>query len=238
MRGTLEFTGVEKCTASSLTILVDKLEFKNRDVYTVDSTGLVEDRIQSLELRLELHQRNIPKLLRKRFGFKTPTKKPDQPLFMMKSSTGLECPVCLGCTLAMYQTVRQFAYARKDMLQEYLKTCKFVYFRKVVSVIYLIPVQNFYLLFRNTCCTKMNVIKYFFTAVLELNFSLYIGHLTMMAINGTSISRRNHLGRATCYYILLTSREYYLCNLLEIKRRICLYYIALYYKNNRVIPLS
>ena len=62
----------------------------------------------------------------------------------------------------MYQTVRQFAYARKDMLQEYLKTCKFVYFRKVVSVIYLIPVQNFYLLFRNTCCTKMNVIKYFF----------------------------------------------------------------------------
>lgn len=58
----------------------------------------------------------------------------------------------------MYQTVRQFAYARKDMLQKYLKTYKLVYFRKVVSVLYL-TVQNFYLLFRNTCCAKMNVVK-------------------------------------------------------------------------------
>jgi hypothetical protein len=104
-------------------VLAD-LEFKNRDVDTVDDAELVEDRIRSLELRLELHQRNIPKPLRKRVKFETTTKKPDQPPFMMKSSTGLECPVCLGCTSSMHQTARQFAYARKDVLQKHFKTHK------------------------------------------------------------------------------------------------------------------
>ncbi|KAJ5245744.1 beta-lactamase/transpeptidase-like protein [Penicillium chrysogenum] len=104
-------------------VLAD-LEFKNRDVDTVDDAELVEDRIRSLELRLELHQRNIPKPLRKRVKFEATTKKPDQPPFMMKSSTGLECPVCLGCTSSMHQTARQFAYARKDVLQKHFKTHK------------------------------------------------------------------------------------------------------------------
>jgi hypothetical protein len=40
-----------------------------------------------------------------------------------------------------------------------------------------------------------------YRAVLELNFPLYIGHLTVMAINGISIVRRNYLGRlATAYF--------------------------------------
>ncbi|KAJ5892479.1 hypothetical protein N7504_009170 [Penicillium tannophilum] len=103
-------------------VLAD-LEFKNRDVNTVDDAELVEDRIRSLELRLELHQRNIPKPLRKRVKFGTTTKKPDRPPFMTKSSTGLECPVCLGCT-SIHQSARQFAYARKDVLQKHFKTHK------------------------------------------------------------------------------------------------------------------
>ncbi|CRL23492.1 Protein of unknown function DUF3435 [Penicillium camemberti] len=54
-------------------VLAD-LEFKNRDVDTVDDAEPVEDRIRSLELRLELHQRNIPKPLRKRVKFEITTK--------------------------------------------------------------------------------------------------------------------------------------------------------------------
>lgn len=102
-------------------VLAD-LKFKNRDIDTVDNTELVKDRIRSLELRLELHQRNIPKPLRKQVKFETTTKKPDQPPFIIKSSTSLKCPIYLGCTSSIHQTARQFTYARKDVLQKHFKT--------------------------------------------------------------------------------------------------------------------
>ncbi|OQE18876.1 hypothetical protein PENFLA_c020G03493 [Penicillium flavigenum] len=62
-----------------------------------------------------------------RVKFETTTKKPDQSPFMMKSSTGLECPICLGCISSIYQTARQFPYARKGVLQKHFKTYKLPY---------------------------------------------------------------------------------------------------------------
>lgn len=100
------------------------LEFKNRDVDTVDDAELVEDRIRSLELRLELHKLNVPKPLRKRVKFETTsTDKAEVLQFPMKSSTGLECPVCLG-SMDIHPTAKQFRYARKDTLRKHFKTHK------------------------------------------------------------------------------------------------------------------
>jgi hypothetical protein len=77
-------------------ILTD-LEFKNRDVDTVDDAELLEDRNRSLELqlelRLELHKLNVPKPLRKRVKLMEGSELLPIP---MKSSTGLEGPVRLG----------------------------------------------------------------------------------------------------------------------------------------------
>lgn len=45
------------------------LEFKNRDVDKVNDAELVEDQIQSLEMRLALHNLNLPRVLQKRIRF-------------------------------------------------------------------------------------------------------------------------------------------------------------------------
>ncbi|EAW21814.1 FluG domain protein [Aspergillus fischeri NRRL 181] len=45
------------------------LEFKNRDVDKVNDAELVEDRIQSLEMRLALHNLDLPRVLQKRIRF-------------------------------------------------------------------------------------------------------------------------------------------------------------------------
>lgn len=113
----VEFASDTSHILSKRKFLAD-LEFRNRDVNTVDDAELVEYRIQSLELRLELHQLNIPKQLRKCVKFESTIKKPDLPPFMTKSSTGLECPVCLVCMSSMHGAVRQLAYARKVVLQK------------------------------------------------------------------------------------------------------------------------
>lgn len=76
-------------------VLAD-LEFKNRDVDTIADDELVEDRIRSLELRLELHRLHVPTPLSKRINFKEVSKRSHAKEISMKSSTGLECPVCLG----------------------------------------------------------------------------------------------------------------------------------------------
>ncbi|KAJ8149190.1 hypothetical protein LV165_008185 [Aspergillus fumigatus] len=69
------------------------LEFKNRDVDKINDAELVEDRIRSLELRLALHNLDVPRALQRRVRFDGPSvdviaEFPASP----KSETGLECP--------------------------------------------------------------------------------------------------------------------------------------------------
>lgn len=98
------------------------LEFKNRDVDTIDDTELIEDRIRSLDLRLRLHRLHVPKALRKRVTFEsTPHIKSEPQCFPWKSTTGLECPVCLGVTNT-HPAAKQFKYSRKDTLQRHFRT--------------------------------------------------------------------------------------------------------------------
>lgn len=116
------------------------LEFKNRDVDTVGDAELLEDRIQSLELRLKLHSLHVPRTLKKRikfgqhvskkagatedFRWKHPKKTgTDRGLLLSKSSTGLECPVCLG-RKDLHPSARTYPYARKDVLKRHFETHK------------------------------------------------------------------------------------------------------------------
>lgn len=99
-------------------------EFKNRDVDAVDDAELLEDRIQSLELRLELHNLKIPKALHRRIKFNDPGDEPPAEVSMpMKSKTGLECPVCLGRSKD-HPRARRCQYSRNYALQDHFKTHK------------------------------------------------------------------------------------------------------------------
>lgn len=100
------------------------LEFKNRDVDKINDAELVEDRIHSLELRLALHNLNVPRALQRRVRFNGPsvdviTEFPASP----KSETGLECPVCLG-RADIHPRAKKYTYARKDTLQRHFATHK------------------------------------------------------------------------------------------------------------------
>ncbi|KAJ5159861.1 uncharacterized protein N7482_006865 [Penicillium canariense] len=97
------------------------IEFKNRDVDTIDDAELIEDRIRSLELRLRLHRLHVPKALRKRVTFESMALVKSEPQsFPWKSATSLECPVCLGATDA-HPAAKQFEYSRKDALQRHFR---------------------------------------------------------------------------------------------------------------------
>lgn len=101
-----------------------ELEFKNRDVDAVNNAVLIKDRIRSLELRLRLHRLHVPKSLRKRVKFESmPAIKSKPQPFLMKSVTGLECPVCLGVT-DIHPTAKRFRYSRKDGLQKHFRSHK------------------------------------------------------------------------------------------------------------------
>ncbi|CAG8079571.1 unnamed protein product [Penicillium nalgiovense] len=119
---------------------LSRLEFKNRDVDTLSDAELLEDRIQSLELRLKLHSLHVPRTLKKRikfgqhvskeagatedFRWKYPKKAgTDGGLLPSKSSTGLECPVCLGRN-DLHPSARTYPYARKDVLKRHFETHK------------------------------------------------------------------------------------------------------------------
>lgn len=100
------------------------LEFKNRDVDKVSDEELLEDRVRSLELRLTLHRLNVPPALQKRIRFEGPS-----PGLLSTctgpfvSKTGLECPVCLGCS-DQHERARMYQYARKNALQKHFGTHK------------------------------------------------------------------------------------------------------------------
>ncbi|KAB8256789.1 hypothetical protein BDV32DRAFT_152942 [Aspergillus pseudonomiae] len=102
-----------------------ELEFKNRDVDNINDAELVEDRIRSLELRIALHQLDVPIALQKRIRFDQPPaarvseNTPPSPL----SYSGLECPVCLGRS-GIHARAKAYQYARKDTLQRHFTTHK------------------------------------------------------------------------------------------------------------------
>lgn len=120
------------------------LEFKNRDVDTISDFELLEDRIQSLELRLKLNSLHVPKALKKQIKFDQSLSGKDQHVLesetkdnigwkntgkagaendqsSVKSSTGLECPVCLGCQ-DLHPLARSFTYSRRDVLKRHFET--------------------------------------------------------------------------------------------------------------------
>ncbi|KAJ5928363.1 FluG domain protein [Penicillium verhagenii] len=103
-------------------IALAELEFKNRDVDTIDDTELIEDRIRSLELRLKLNSLHMPKALKNRVVFKDGLKgELKEVVVPTESSSGLECPVCLGST-GLDPNARRYKYSRKDVLQAHFKT--------------------------------------------------------------------------------------------------------------------
>ncbi|KAJ6076675.1 FluG domain protein [Penicillium canescens] len=109
-------------------IALAELEFKNRDVDTIDDTELIEDRIRSLELRLKLNSLHIPKALKKRIVFKgRPKEASRQVVVPIESSSGLECPVCLGST-SLDPIARRYKYSRKDVLQVHFGTHRLPFF--------------------------------------------------------------------------------------------------------------
>ncbi|CAG7996851.1 unnamed protein product [Penicillium salamii] len=103
-----------------------ELEFKNRDIDDVDATLLIEDRIKSLELRLQLNKLHVPKGLHKKLifgklertlaGYNT-----EQPKGFnsscWQSETGLECPFCLGCS-TLDPAARQYSYCQAGKAQK------------------------------------------------------------------------------------------------------------------------
>ncbi|PYH99453.1 FluG domain protein [Aspergillus ellipticus CBS 707.79] len=97
---------------------IAQLEFKNRNADTVDDTELLEDRIKSLELRLQLHRLEIPKQLHTRISIDTAVSAELQAVAVTAS---LMCPVCLGRT-SLHPRARTYQYARKDTLQKHFAT--------------------------------------------------------------------------------------------------------------------
>ena len=98
-----------------------ELEFKNRDADTIDDKELLEDRIRSLELRLELHKLHVPQPMKRLIKFDkagAKAKKNVNQGYPMESQTGLECPVCLGCG-DLHPQARQYRFSRKDTLRRH-----------------------------------------------------------------------------------------------------------------------
>jgi uncharacterized protein DUF3435 len=95
-------------------VLAD-LEFKNRDASAVSDDELWQDRIRSLEMRLELYRIQVPRFLHGHvrtdiavnLGFPNP--------FPQQSINGLQCPYCLGKE-DYHPLARQYEYRRKDIL--------------------------------------------------------------------------------------------------------------------------
>jgi hypothetical protein len=107
-------------------ITLANLEFKNRDADKVGDEDLIEDRILSLELRLELHRLHMPSGLKAHIRFNETTSKVAscKESEEIKHTQILQCPVCLGRTELLLPEARAFHYARKDALQRHFKTHK------------------------------------------------------------------------------------------------------------------
>jgi hypothetical protein len=107
-----------------------ELEFKNRDTADITAATLLEDRIRSLELRLQLGKLHMPRGLHGKIDFgksevdRITSIKIEEPIHIdWKSKTGLECPFCIG-TPTLDPAARMFIYSRKDSLQRHFESHK------------------------------------------------------------------------------------------------------------------
>ncbi|KAJ5372453.1 hypothetical protein N7517_004459 [Penicillium concentricum] len=107
-----------------------ELEFKKRDTDGLDTAILIEDRIRSLELRLQLNELHVPGGLHKKLDFRNIERKlasvnieetKETSSRYWKSQTGLEYPFCLGCS-NLNPAARHYSYSRKDSLSRHFKT--------------------------------------------------------------------------------------------------------------------
>ncbi|KAJ5084902.1 hypothetical protein NUU61_009481 [Penicillium alfredii] len=104
-------------------ITLANLEFQNRDADKIDDDELTQNRIRSLELRLELHRLHVPSGLKAHIRFNETTSKVTSRKESedIKPKQILQCPVCLG-RAELHPAAREFCYARKDALQRHFKT--------------------------------------------------------------------------------------------------------------------
>ncbi|KAJ5090353.1 hypothetical protein N7532_009037 [Penicillium argentinense] len=105
------------------------LEFQNRDADKIDGILLIEDRIRSLELRLQLHKLHVPRGLKAHVQFNEATVKVASDDETEESEDSkpkliLQCPVCLARTEDLIPVARNYHYARKDALQQHFATHK------------------------------------------------------------------------------------------------------------------
>jgi hypothetical protein len=105
------------------------LEFKNRDTDNLDRATLIEDRIRSLELRLQLEKLHIPQGLHRKIDFSKMERKiadvkeedaKQANSTVWESKSGLECPICLGRSRAD-PAAREYSFSRKDSLVRHFK---------------------------------------------------------------------------------------------------------------------
>lgn len=98
------------------------LEFKNRDASTVSDEELLEDHINSLKMRLNLYNIQVPWPLQTCVKTDKCTVDDDFPNpFPQQSASGLQCLYCLGVT-NYHPLVWQYEYARKDVLIKHFQT--------------------------------------------------------------------------------------------------------------------
>lgn len=106
-------------------IALAKLEFQNRDVDKINDALLIQDRIKSLDLRLELSRLHVPRGLKAHIRF-------NETNIKVASREGseetqpeqiLQCPVCLARP-DLLLVAKEFRYSPKDALQTHFRAHK------------------------------------------------------------------------------------------------------------------
>ncbi|KAF3394006.1 hypothetical protein F1880_005516 [Penicillium rolfsii] len=106
-------------------IALANLEFQNRDADTINDALLVQDRIRSLDLRLELNRLHVPRGLKAHIRFnetKTKVASGDASEETQPERI-LQCPVCLARP-ELLPVAKEFRYSRKDALQTHFRAHK------------------------------------------------------------------------------------------------------------------
>jgi hypothetical protein len=106
-------------------IALANLEFQNRDVDTINDALLIQDRIRSLDLRLELNRLHVPRGLKAHIRFNETNIKIASRGASEETQPEqiLQCPVCLARP-DLLPVAKEFRYSRKDALQTHFRAHK------------------------------------------------------------------------------------------------------------------
>lgn len=135
-------------------IALANLEFQNRDADKINDALLIQDRIRSLDLRLEPNRLHVPRGLKAHIRF-------NETAIKVASREGseetqpeqiLQCPVCLARS-ELLQAAKKFHYSRKDTLQAHFWGHKLrMFFNSpgcyyaILGCVHLLPSLNSYTL--------------------------------------------------------------------------------------------